>query len=828
LKKLLFLSALIGVVSYYVMAATLPVHASFNQNNLISDVVFNNSGTMSAAAIDNWLNSNYPNSCISTNNDFTAPDPTGYSPSTGFRYGGAVSAGRVISDASQAYDINPQVLITTLEKESSVVSGNAPYHCQYMNTSMGFDCPDSGACPLHPETESGFSQQIIHAAWLLKYSQQRSLGNVNFNIQKPGWDNSDDPPSCYAHLMTQGNRARSASSSPCPTGSSPPGNQVNYYDGYTTIDGTTVHLDTGATAALYDYTPHFHGNENFVSIFEDTFHFGSTQAVPGGWQLVDQGLYLDSGHTVPANPNVMSANTTYYLKVVMKNMSNTTWTNSGSNPVTLGTFNPQDRRSAFCDNSWISFNGGCNRAALLKEASVVPESNGTFEFSIKTPNNFGVYKEYFRPVTEGQAWMADLGLFWQFNVKPPTAAWSLVSQDITYDSGNTSIANTDALAPNTTYYIRVVARNDGNTTWTNSGSNPVDLGTSSPQDRNSAFCDQTWLSCNRPARLNEASVAPGQTGTFSFSIKTPSSTGSFKEYFRPVVEGSMWMNDIGMFWQFNVRSPIAVWQYAGQNTYTNNSKATPVNISTLANGTSFYAVVSARNIGNTTWTNSGSNPVDLGTSSPQDRNSAFCDQTWLSCNRPARLNEASVAPGQTGTFSFWMQAPYSVNGTTLKEYFRPVVEGSMWMNDLGMYWQTNMQSSTTSWQDLDQTAYSDSSHNTPVDPANLQTNKTYYFQVKTKNTSGVTWNQGGSYPTRLGTYNPQDRSSVFCDSTTWVNCSRPAKLSESSVAPGQTGTFNFTIKTPSTATSSKEYFRLVTDNLAWLDDLGMYWQISAN
>jgi hypothetical protein len=388
----------------------------------------------------------------------------------------------------------------------------------------------------------------------------------------------------------------------------------------------------------------------------------------------------------------MSANTTYYLKVVMKNMSNTTWTNSGSNPVTLGTFNPQDRRSAFCDNSWISFNGGCNRAALLKEASVVPESNGTFEFSIKTPNNFGVYKEYFRPVTEGQAWMADLGLFWQFNVKPPTAAWSLVSQDITYDSGNTSIANTDALAPNTTYYIRVVARNDGNTTWTNSGSNPV----------------------------------------------------------------------------------------------------------------------------------------DLGTSSPQDRNSAFCDQTWLSCNRPARLNEASVAPGQTGTFSFWMQAPYSVNGTTLKEYFRPVVEGSMWMNDLGMYWQTNMQSSTTSWQDLDQTAYSDSSHNTPVDPANLQTSKTYYFQVKTKNTSGVTWNQGGSYPTRLGTYNPQDRSSVFCDSTTWVNCSRPAKLSESSVAPGQTGTFNFTIKTPSTATSSKEYFRLVTDNLAWLDDLGMYWQISAN
>jgi hypothetical protein len=269
MNKLLRRSGLAAIVILALFGLGIKAHAAFDQNLVIDDTVFDNTSSMTAAQIDTWLNTNFPNSCISTNNGFSSPDPTGYSPSTGFTYGANVSAGQVVYDAAQAYGLNPQVILATLEKESSVVTGDASYHCQYINTAMGYDCPDSGNCPQHPATESGFSKQVIHAAWFLKFGQQRSLGNTSWDVQisnfpEPGdhWDNSDDPQSCYSGPMTQGTFSTCPNSTPVS------------YDGLTTIDGTSVQMDSGATAALYWYTPHFHGNQLFYNNF--TAWFGGT------------------------------------------------------------------------------------------------------------------------------------------------------------------------------------------------------------------------------------------------------------------------------------------------------------------------------------------------------------------------------------------------------------------------------------------------------------------------------------------------------------------------------------------------------------------------
>lgn len=255
------------------------VKADFIANNLMDDGIFENYNSMGPAQIDAFLNNNFPSSCISTNNGFTAPQPIGYSPSTGFTYGGNVSAGQVIGAAAQAYHINPQVLLATLEKESSVVTGSASYHCQYINTAMGYDCPDSGSCPQNPATESGFSQQIIHAAWLLKFDEQHSKGIYNWAEIHDNWNNSDDLNQCYYGPMTQGYFQRGA-----PSGC----NQVTYFDGFNTIDGSSVHMDTAPTAALYHYTPHFHGNQLFVSTFESWF--GTTHGVGEVYNLVTSQL----------------------------------------------------------------------------------------------------------------------------------------------------------------------------------------------------------------------------------------------------------------------------------------------------------------------------------------------------------------------------------------------------------------------------------------------------------------------------------------------------------------------------------------------------------
>lgn len=262
-----------------------PANAAFTANNLIDDAVFDRVNSMTPQAIDNFLNSQ-PGSCISANRGFLALDPVSYSPSQGFHYGANVTAGQVIYDAAQAYGINPQVLLVTLQKEQSLVSGGSCSPLAYAGAT-GYGCPDSGTTHdytgvslytmngvmvtsingtcVNSAAKVGFSQQVIRAAWLLRFGEQRSKGNTGWAVINGSWDNSDDLSACYGGPMTQGSFKRCGSDA----------NPV-FYDGFITIDGASTHMDTGATAALYWYTPHFHGNQNFVSIFENWF--GSTRS----------------------------------------------------------------------------------------------------------------------------------------------------------------------------------------------------------------------------------------------------------------------------------------------------------------------------------------------------------------------------------------------------------------------------------------------------------------------------------------------------------------------------------------------------------------------
>jgi hypothetical protein len=267
---------------------------TFDPNDIIDDSVFNNFNSMAAGQIDGFLNG-FASSCISPASGFDARVPSGYTPSGGFTYGGFGSAGQVITAAAQAYSLNPQVLLATLEKEQSLVTGrnNFTGYCNNGDehkyaAAVGYGCPDSGTTHsytgvslyrrngvehtntgttcVNTASKAGFSQQVIRAAWLLKFGQQRSRGNINWAVVKGGWDNSDDPQSCYGGPTMQGTFAV------CPSSA------ASFHDGYYTIDATSVHINSGATAALYWYTPHFHGNQNFYDLF--TQWFGSTKSVP--------------------------------------------------------------------------------------------------------------------------------------------------------------------------------------------------------------------------------------------------------------------------------------------------------------------------------------------------------------------------------------------------------------------------------------------------------------------------------------------------------------------------------------------------------------------
>lgn len=214
------------------------------------------------------------------------------------------------------------------------------------------------------------------------------------------------------------------------------------------------------------------------------------------------------------------------------------------------------------------------------------------------------------------------------------------------------------------YTWTVYARNTGTETWTNTGPNPVRLGTSNARDRSSAFCDTSWLSCNRPATMSESSVAPGETATFTFAVQAPSA-GQYAEYFSLLAEGVTWMNDPGLHFGTIVTDPALL------GTVISNTISPAATASSLSTGT-----ISIRNDGNATWYSGGRFPMRLGTSAPIDRASKFYASTWIASSRVSNMNEASVAPGQTATFTVPLKAPI-FNGV-YTENFSQIIEGYAW------------------------------------------------------------------------------------------------------------------------------------------------------
>lgn len=215
---------------------------AFNQNDIMDNAVFDDANSMTQAQIQSFLNA-FPNSCLS---NYSAPYPSDY-----FTYGANAPASAIIKQVSNLWGINPKVILTTLEKEESLVTGNAGCDSWRYNSAVGMGCSDTGPCP--SAGYAGFSQQVTKGMWQLMFNRERSEGNL-------AW--GDNGSIYYGGFMTPGTYSRQS------------GSPATYYDGIATIDGSPVTMSNGATAALYTYTPHFAGNQNFQAIFNQWF--GST------------------------------------------------------------------------------------------------------------------------------------------------------------------------------------------------------------------------------------------------------------------------------------------------------------------------------------------------------------------------------------------------------------------------------------------------------------------------------------------------------------------------------------------------------------------------
>lgn len=407
---------------------------------------------------------------------------------------------------------------------------------------------------------------------------------------------------------------------------------------------------------------------------------------------------------------------------------------------------------------------------------------------------------------------------------PQYSAQEVWQSVFTNSSKTTSLGWNATLVQGQNAYVVMQMKNTGNITWTRSGgANDTRLATYNPWGRQSTFCTGAWLatspSCTRAAAMNEASVAPGQTGTFEFPISASGGTGVFNEGFGLVVDGKSVFSDGFANLQITVNPRYYTAQPVWQSVYTDSTKSTAIGWNAdLIPGQNAWGVVQIKNTGNFTWTKSGSDTVRLATYD-WGRVSPFCAGKWITtvpnCTRAAVLNESSVPPGGIGTFEFPINAPTGIN--IYNETFGLVVDGKSTFSNGFINFQFNVKPTAYSAQPVWQSVFTNSSKTTSLGwNATLSPGQSAYAVIVMKNTSNFTWTRSGGFATsdvRLATYNPWGRQSAFC-TVVWISCNRPSALKETSVAPGQNGTFEFPVTAPTQAAVYNEGFGLVVDGRA--------------
>jgi len=194
---------------------------SFDPGTLISDADFYDGNAMTADEIQRFLDDQVGpcrnDSCLSVLRTALAPrgpvvsDATGQTVCDGFD-GGELTAAEIIDRVQRACGISAKVLLVTLQKEQSLVSGRtarAPSPEQ-LGAAMGARCPDDAACD---PGIAGFAEQVVQGATDLK-SYSASL------------------------FMRQ------------------PGTHYIAYSPDPACGGADVQISNHATAALYNYTPY--------------------------------------------------------------------------------------------------------------------------------------------------------------------------------------------------------------------------------------------------------------------------------------------------------------------------------------------------------------------------------------------------------------------------------------------------------------------------------------------------------------------------------------------------------------------------------------------
>lgn len=471
--------------------------ASFNPSRLIDDSVFLNIDKLDLIEIQHFLELKGSFLANYSENGRTAAQIIVDAAHAGGEAAGNCNNTTVCSGIDinrRTGTVSPEVILVTLQKEQGLITMTTQNDAA-LRTAMGYGCPDSGGC--NPAF-AGFTKQVEHASWQLRFNYERAAGK--------GF----------------------------------PDYQVG--QAFCTADFNGSHCgtyDNRATAALYRYTPHvFNGNSNFQNFLTTWF---------------EQRAFAGTLVGKSPDPQLAPGGTAQFVALV-RNNGTETWHQGLPFPVRLGTVNPRDTITPFIREDRLEGKPSGWSApyrVMLEQESVAPNEVGAFRFYLTAPADMapGSYGISLAPVAENFKWFEDFAVSWKITVLSPeqrfSAAWGGQNDG-------------PRLVPGMSYKFSVALKNTGVSTWTK---DIVRLGTARDFDRLSQFSREDiehgnptgWASPNR-IYMQEDQVPSGGIAHFDFYMSVPSGTkpGTYREYFRPVADGTRWMQDLGIYWDIVV------------------------------------------------------------------------------------------------------------------------------------------------------------------------------------------------------------------------------------------------------------------------------------
>lgn len=282
----------------------------------------------------------------------------------------------------------------------------------------------------------------------------------------------------------------------------------------------------------------------------------------------------------------------------------------------------------------------------------------------------GIARRFFVALTV----LATLGLSGA-NFGPSTAlaavpAWQTTVTAITGDGNLT-------MAPGETAAVTIKFKNTGSATWKNSGDNYVSLYTYGPKYRKSVFDPGTWIWGDHLALLQDKMVAPGKTGTVSFSLHAPAKEGVYDEVFKLASEETAWVAGSDINLHIVVKKPAlaAVPMAAPAVTVAPSAEIVAVSASTIVAkaGSSVWLQAAVKNTGTTTWGGVGLNQAaHIAAANEGD----FTHPSWVGGH--IAYVEQTVKPGEVTALSFALRAP-SVAGS-YTTHFGVVIDGNQEAN----------------------------------------------------------------------------------------------------------------------------------------------------